>query len=103
MPPLLWELSDAFERGVMTLTLPVTNSTARALRRGEPSPPLPVVSINDDGQTGDLLLLGFESLFAVSPRLSRALDGFSGIAFRDLAFTDPRLKGFRLLGVRGRC
>jgi hypothetical protein len=93
---LAWELADAHESGMLTLSLPLTGAQARSLLRDQAVDlVLPSPRRNEPGNIGDLVSTGWPGLYAVSDRVVDALQGFTGWRIR--AF--PKSPAWSFAGV----
>ena len=102
MATLEWQLRDAHESGVASLSLPLTGDAARSLLRGQtPASPLKA-AITEPGRLADLLGLGWASLYALSPNLSAAVANWPGVSLTAVGIAGGP-NGYQALGVTGRC
>lgn len=103
MASLRWELDEADDLGVVSLSLPLDGGSVRALLRGKFRGQLPQAVLNERGRLADMIGLGWPGLVAVSPRLSDGLRGLTGVMLRDLPVDDPAFGGYSVLTVTGDC
>jgi hypothetical protein len=103
MASLRWELDEADDSGVVSLSLPVDGSSVRALLRGKFRGQLPSAVVNEPGRLADMIGLGWPGVVAVSPRLKDGLLGLTGVVLRDLPVVSPAFVGYSVLTVTGHC
>jgi hypothetical protein len=103
MAVLRWQLDEADDIGVVSLSLHLDGRSVRALLRGKFHGQLPPAVLNEPGRLADMVGFGWSGLVAVSPRLRDGLRGLTGAVFRDLPVVDPAFAGYSVLTVTGVC
>jgi len=103
MASLRWQLNEAKDREIGSLSLPLDGTRVRALLRGKFHGQLPPAVRNEPGRIADMIGLGWPGLVAVSPRLGDGLRRLTGVVLHDLQVGDRAFVGYKILTVTGAC